>query len=96
MQNLQTDIPSFIKEIFNNGQIFSGIVIDGQNQFLKLLVNDYMDNFKNLKFNNLVENATIILNYLAKFVLPPHHFIIMGIFSKKKIKIILKKNSMNL
>ena len=66
MQNLQTDIPSFIKEIFNNGQLFSGIVLDAQNQILKLLVNDYMDNFKNLNFNNLVENATTIFDYIAK------------------------------
>ena len=66
IQNLQTDIPSFIKNKFNNAKFFSRLVLDAKNKYINILINDYIKHFREFKFKDLIEKATIILDYLAK------------------------------
>ena len=67
IQNIQTDIPKYIKELQNNIQSYSAMVINAKISYLKNLVKNFSD-FQDIYFSNiksLLENATIILNYLS-------------------------------
>ena len=68
IQNLQTDIPGFIKEIQNNIESYIPMVISAKYQFLDTLVNNVIQNFTDSlgpNFKSLLENTTLILNYLT-------------------------------
>ena len=64
IQQLQSDIPTYYIEIFNEGKAYSSMSMKAQEQYLNIVVNDYLDNINNSDFKSLIENSTTIFNYL--------------------------------
>ena len=66
MENLQTDIPDFYKNIYSQIPQFEVLVDDVQNQILRPLINDLIENINNLDFKNIIEKSTKIMTLLEK------------------------------
>ena len=69
LENIQTDIPTFIKEYQNKILSYAGMVINAQFQYLNPLINEFIQNFTKPILDNIIsslfENATNIFNYLS-------------------------------
>lgn len=69
LENIQTDIPTFIKEYQNQIISYAGMAINAKFKYLNPLINEFMQNFIKPILDNIIsslfENVTNIFNYLS-------------------------------
>ena len=65
IEQIQTDIPTYFKEVYDKGQSYGSLSMVAKGQYIKNLVNEFIQNINNSNFKSLLENATSIFNYLS-------------------------------